>query len=33
MKKKYIVKHNYDFEKIINQGQVKKNNSFVIYSL
>ena len=33
MKKKYIVKHNYDFETIIEQGSVKKNSSFVIYSL
>ena len=33
MKKKFIVKHNYDFEKIINEGIVKKNSSFVIYSL
>ena len=33
MKKKYIVKHNYDFEKIMQNGIVKKNNSFVIYSL
>jgi len=33
MKKKFIVKHNQDFEKIMANGSVKKNNSFVIYSL
>lgn len=33
MKKKFIVKNNYEFENIIQQGSVKKNNSFVIYSL
>ncbi len=32
MKKKFIVKHNRDFEKIMQSGKVKKNKSFVIYS-
>ena len=33
MKKKFIVKHNQDFEKIINEGKCKKNKSFIIFSL
>ena len=33
MKKKYIVKENRDFSKIMQQGKCKKNQSFVIYSL
>ena len=33
MKKRDIVKHSYDFEKIMENGKVKKNYSFVIYSL
>ena len=33
MKKIYIVKENKDFFKIINNGECKKNKSFVIYSL
>ena len=33
MRKKYIVKENKDFSKIMNQGECRKNRSFVIYSL
>ena len=33
MKKKYIVKENKDFEKIINEGKLRKNRSFLVYSL
>ena len=33
MKKKYIVKHNQDFEKIMQQGKCKKNRSYIIFSL
>lgn len=33
MKKKFIVKENKDFSKIMNQGECRKNRSFVIYSL
>ena len=33
MRKLYIVKENKDFDKIMNKGICKKNNSFVIYSL
>ncbi len=33
MKKKYIVKENKDFEKIIKEGKLRKNRSFLVYSL
>lgn len=33
MRKKYIVKENKDFSKIMDQGECKKNKSFVVYSL
>ena len=33
MKKKFIVKHNQDFEKIMKDGKCKKNRSFIIFSL
>jgi len=33
MKKLYIVKNQRDFDKIINNGNVKKNRSFIIYSI
>jgi ribonuclease P protein component len=32
MKKLYIVKHKYDFDRIIKQGNKKKNDIFIIYS-
>ena len=32
MKKLYIVKHKYDFDRIIKQGKKKKNDIFIIYS-
>ena len=32
MKKMYIVKHQYDFDRIIKQGKKKKNDIFIIYS-
>ena len=32
MKKKYIVKHQYDFDRIIKKRKRKQNSSFVIYS-
>lgn len=31
MKKKYIVKHQYDFDKIIKTGEKIKNDVFIIY--
>lgn len=31
MKKLYIVKNQYDFDRIIKNGQYKKNKSFIIY--
>ena len=33
MKKKFIVKHNQDFEKIMKDGKCNKNKSFIIFSL
>ena len=33
MRKKYIVKENKDFSNIMNNGECRKNKSFVIYSL
>ena len=33
MKKMYIVKHQYDFDKIIKTGFRKKNDIFIIYSI
>ena len=33
MKKRFIVKHNQDFEKIMNEGKCNKNRSFIIFSL
>ena len=33
MKKKFIVKENKEFQKVINNGICRKNKSFVIYSL
>ena len=30
---KYIVKENKDFEKIIKEGKLRKNRSFLVYSL
>lgn len=33
MKKKYIVKENKDFETIIKEGKLRKNRSFLVYSL
>lgn len=32
MKKKFIVKNNRDFDKIIKTGKCKKNRHFIIYS-
>ena len=32
MKKLYIVKHKYDFDRIIKHGKKKKNDIFIIYS-
>ena len=32
MKKLFIVKHKYDFDKIINKKDRKKNDIFIIYS-
>lgn len=31
MKKKYVVKHQYDFDKIIKQGTKRKNDIFILY--
>lgn len=31
MKKKYIVKHQYEFDKIIKKGNKRKNDIFIIY--
>ena len=31
MKKLYVVKKQQDFDRIIKKGQIKKNNSYVIY--
>ena len=33
MKKKYIIKQNKDFDKIMKEGKCKKNKSFIIFSL
>ena len=33
MKKKFIVKYNRDFEKIMEKGYLKKSSSYVIYSM
>ena len=33
MKKKYIIKQNKEFEKIMKNGKCKKNRSFTIFSL
>lgn len=32
MKKQFIVKHQYDFDRIIKKGHKKKNDIFIIYS-
>ena len=32
MKKMYIVKHQYDFDRIIKTGKRKQNDSYIIYS-
>ena len=33
MKKMYIVKHQYDFDKIIKTGYRNKNDIFIVYSM
>ena len=33
MKKKYVVKHNQDFDNIMKNGKSSKNKSFIIFSL